>query len=241
MKKRYLRLFIILTMCVTAFSMAPLTASAASQSGTVQGVKYGVSCNPSTFAYKGKYTYVTSTASFSRTSTECIPVAFALMSKDVIVTANSTGFMEAATGNYCCSTGKIVYREVKTFWGGSAGEYISGFKKNGRTITKKYSLSSYKNGNGMSQNRVSDVYMKFPKCIEKNKVFYVAQTGSMTIQWKKYSNTKKKHKNNCNITLSAKYGVGGLKLNPKVSTSGCNISIEKTTRTGGLIKTHAYK
>lgn len=49
------------------------------------------------------------------------------------------------------------------------------------------------------------------------------------------------HKRNSNITVSAKYGIGTLKLDPKVSTSGCNISITKITKCSGLAKTHAFK
>ena len=239
MKKR---IICVVLVCIMAITMLPVSVSAASQSGSVAGISYTVSCNPKTFTWKSKaYTYVTSAATFSRNKPENIPVWFGLISKDVIATANSSGFMEASTGNYCCSTGKVVYKEVTTIWGGTTGATIVGFKKNGKTYTKKYSLSSEKNANGMSQNKVSDAYLKFPKVIQKNGVIYAAKSGSMIIQWKKYSRTKTKHKNNCNITLSSTYGVGTLKLNPNVSTSGCSISISHTTNVGGLVKTHAYK
>lgn len=222
--------------CVVVFTMIPITANAASKSGSqsqwVSNCKYTVACNPNTFKYQKNYAWVTSTMSFEWSKPRCKglwPKPYMYM-KDVLATANNSGFIEASTNNACYSTCTVVYQKLSySEISGAVKGFTSG------TISKTYSVNNA---------AVSSANAKFPDVIAVKTKYgydmYGAKRGTLTVKWKKYAKNKKAYNNSRYIMLSGKYGYSTFKLNPVVSVKGLNITFSKGIKAGNLVKTDAY-
>ena len=239
MRRKVISTICVLTICLVAFTMMPLTANAASKSGSqsqwVSNCKYTVACNANTFKYQNNYAWVTSTMSFNWSEPRC-KGSYAepcYYYKDVLATANNSGFIEASTSNACYSTCQVVYQKLSY---NKISGTVKGFTTG--TITKSYSVNT----------AVSSANAKFPDVISvKRKVKngyvydnYGVKSGTLTVKWKKYAKNKTAYNNSRYIMLSGKYGYSTVKPNPTVSVKGLNITFSKGVKSGNLAKTDAY-
>lgn len=205
MKKRSI---ICLLIAILIVAMVPSVASAKTytKSKTYGNVTYSITSDSSSYYYKNKNTYITSTMKWKWKYHP--PVK----QNDIVAMSTSDNFHVAqeakCKGDTCVpsniATCKITYKVAENQSVENSKEYYP------KTISYKvYTKSSGKGA-----------FVKFPmkktyKIHGMNVVFY-ANSGTMTVKWEKSGK-------NYSVGLSSCYGHYNVKATPKANFSGANI------------------